>query len=298
MNKTVKKIIGVFLAGSIIFSFAGCVSPSAVETTTNTNPQIVSTSVAICEILDKLEYDNVIGIPETSSESMPQRYKDVTTIGSAMSPDYEIIKSLSPDLVLSPKSLEDSLSADYSSAGINSAFLDMSSVEGMYSAIKSLGELLNREEQSTKLIDEYNSYMSSYTVENSDEKSVMILMAFPDGFYLVSTENSYVGNLVKLAGGKNVYDSDTSGDDNGVLQVNPEDMIQKNPDIILVYAHYSEENAFSYMENEFKTNEVWQYYDAVKNDKIYYLPSENFGMSATLDWMDALEYLKPILQGE
>jgi iron complex transport system substrate-binding protein len=298
MNKTVKKIIGAFLAGSIIFSFAGCVSPSVVETTTNTNPQIVSTSVAICEILDKLEYDNVIGIPETSSESMPQRYKDVTTIGSAMSPDYEIIKSLSPDLVLSPKSLEDSLSADYSAAGINSAFLDMSSVEGMYSAIKSLGELLNREEQSAKLIDEYNSYMSSYTVENSDEKSVMILMAFPDGFYLVSTENSYVGNLVKLAGGKNVYDSDTNGDDNGVLQVNPEDMIQKNPDIILVYAHYSEENAFSYMENEFKTNEVWQYYDAVKNDKIYYLPSENFGMSATLDWTDALEYLKPILQGE
>jgi iron complex transport system substrate-binding protein len=298
MNKTVKKIIGVFLAVSIIFSFAGCVSPSAVEMTTNTNPQIVSTSVAICEILDKLEYDNVIGIPETSSESMPQRYKDVTTIGSAMSPDYEIIKSLSPDLVLSPKSLEDSLSADYSAAGINSAFLDMSSVEGMYSAIKSLGELLNREEQSTKLIDEYNNYMSSYTVENSDEKSVMILMAFPDGFYLVSTENSYVGNLVKLAGGKNVYDSDTNGDDNGVLQVNPEDMIQKNPDIILVYAHYSEENAFSYMENEFKTNDVWQYYDAVKNDKIYYLPSENFGMSATLNWTDALEYLKPILQGE
>ncbi|MCM1115453.1 MAG: ABC transporter substrate-binding protein [Clostridium sp.] len=298
MNKTVKKIISVLSAGTIILSLAGCTSPSAAETTVNKNPQIASTSVAICEILDELEYDNVIGIPETSSDSMPKRYAGATTIGGAMSPDYEIIKSLSPDLVLSPKSLEDSLSADYSAAGINSAFLDMSSVEGMYSAINSLGELLDREKQAQKLIDEYNSYMNSYTAEQGSEKSVLILMAFPDGFYLVSTENSYVGNLVKLAGGKNVYGADANGDNNGVLQVNPEDMIQKNPDIILVYAHYSEENAFSYMQNEFKTNEVWQYYDAVKNDKIYYLPSESFGMSATLGWTDALEYLKPILHGE
>lgn len=298
MNRTVKKIIGILSASTIILNLASCASPSAVETAVNKNPKIASTSVAICEILDELEYDNVIGIPETSSDSMPERYKGVTTIGGAMSPDYEIIKSLSPNLVLSPKTLEDSLSADYSAAGINSAFLDMSSVEGMYSAINSLGEILGRDEQAEKLIDEYNSYMSSYTAQNGDEKSVLILMAFPDGFYLVSTENSYVGNLVKLAGGKNVYGADTNGDSNGVLQVNPEDMIQKNPDIILVYAHYSEENAFDYMKNEFKTNEVWQYYDAVKNDKIYYLPSENFGMSATLGWTDGLDYLKPILHGE
>ncbi|MCC8015877.1 MAG: ABC transporter substrate-binding protein [Clostridiales bacterium] len=282
----------------MILSLSGCASNTAVQTTVNSNPKIVSTSVAICEILDKLGYDNVIGVPETSSESMPERYKNVTSVGGAMSPDYEIIKSLSPDLVLSPKSLEESLANNYSAAGINSAFLDMSSVEGMYSAISSLGDLFGREKQAQILTDEYNNFMNTYKQNQGSEKSVLILMAFPDGFYLVSTENSYVGNLVKLAGGKNVYGADADSDNTGVLQVNPEDLIQKNPDIILVYAHYSEEDAFSYMKNEFKTNDLWQYYDAVKNDKIYYLPSEKFGMSATLDWMEALDYLKPILHGE
>ena len=52
------------------------------------------------------------------------------------------------------------------------------------------------------------------------------------------------------------------------------------------------------MESEFSDNTSWQYFDAVTNDEIYYLPSEYFGMSATLSWTDSLDYLKPILYGE
>jgi iron complex transport system substrate-binding protein len=279
---------------------SGCASMGVKEEddSSETNPAIASTSVAICEILDSLDYENVVGVPETTSDKMPERYKNVETIGAPMTPDYEIIKDISPDLVLSPKTLESSLSADYATAGINSAFLDLSSVEGMYDAITSLGDLLGRKEQAKKLVDDYNDYMDSYSVSNEDAKSILLLMSFPDGFYLVATENSYVGNLVKLAGGKNVYGTDTNGDENGFVTINPEDMVQKDPDLILMFAHYNEDSAFEYMKEEFKTNSAWQYYDAVKNEDIYYLPSEYFGMSATLEWTDALDYLKPILYGE
>lgn len=290
----------MILVIAITVCVSGCASMGVKEEndSSETNPAIASTSVAICEILDDLDYDNVVGVPETTSDKMPERYKDVETIGAPMTPDYEIIKNISPDLVISPKTLESSLSADYAAAGINSAFLDLSSVEGMYDAITSLGDLLGRKEQAKKLVDDYNDYMDSYSVSNEDAKSILLLMSFPDGFYLVATENSYVGNLVKLAGGKNVYGTDTNGDENGFVTINPEDMVQKNPDLILVFAHYNEDSAFEYMKEEFKTNSAWQYYDAVKNEDIYYLPSEYFGMSATLEWTDALDYLKPILYGE
>lgn len=294
----IKKIISVMMSGIIAVSLCSCASSGGVENSgVSDNPKIAATSVAICRILDELEYDNVVAVPETSSENMPERYKNLPSIGSPMSPDYEKIKSVSPDMVLSPKSLESSLSQDYTSAGISSAFLDLSSVQGMYDAIKSLGELLDRESQAQKLTDDYNSYMSEYKTDG-EEKSILILMTFPDGFYLVATENSYVGNLVELAGGKNVYGKDTSGDENGFVSINPEDMVQKNPDIIMVFAHYNEESAFKYMKDEFKTDSAWQYYDAVKKDNIVYLPSEYFGMSATLDWKDSLDYLKPVLYGE
>lgn len=294
----IKKIMSVMISTIIAVSLCSCASSGGAENNgASDNPKIAATSVAICRILDELEYDNVVAVPKTSSENMPKRYKNLPSIGSPMSPDYEKIKSVSPDMVLSPKSLESSLSQDYTSAGISSAFLDLSSVQGMYDAIKSLGELLDREAQAQKLTDDYNSYMAEYKTDG-EEKSVLILMTFPDGFYLVATENSYVGNLVELAGGKNVYGKDTSGDENGFVSINPEDMVQKNPDIIMVFAHYNEESAFKYMKDEFKSNSAWQYYDAVKKDNIVYLPSEYFGMSATLDWKDSLDYLKPVLYGE
>lgn len=294
----IKKIMSVMMSGIIAVSICSCASSGSAENNgTFDNPKVAATSVAICRILDELEYDNVVAVPETSSENMPERYKNLPSIGSPMSPDYEKIKSVSPDMVLSPKSLESSLSQDYTSAGISSAFLDLSSVQGMYDAIQSLGELLDRESQAQKLTDDYDSYMAEYKTDG-EEKSVLILMTFPDGFYLVATENSYVGNLVELAGGKNVYGKDTSGDENGFVSINPEDMVQKNPDIIMVFAHYNEESAFKYMKDEFKSDSAWQYYDAVKKDNIVYLPSEYFGMSATLDWKDSLDYLKPVLYGE
>lgn len=258
---------------------------------------IVSTSVAICEILHKLGYENVIGVPETSGE-LPAEYKECTTVGSPMNPDLEIIKKLNPDLVLSPQTLEASLAESYKTAGITSAFLDLSSVEGMYQAITSLGELLNCEERAKALNEEYARYMESYKAALTGEESILLLMAFPDGFYLVATENSYVGNLVKLAGGKNVYGSNYKGDENGFVNINPEDIVSKKPDRIMVFAHYAEEDAFSFMEKEFKEDVSWSYFDAVKNGKITYLPSEYFGMSATLSWTESLDYLKPILSGE
>lgn len=278
---------------------SGCASfpQNAPKKGTDEEITIVSTSVAICEILDEFGFENVIGVPETSG-TLPERYKDTKTVGSPMNPDLEIIKSLNPDLVLSPQTLESSLAESYRTAGITSAFLDLSSVEGMYAAIISLGEYLGCEDVAKRLNDEYASYMQSYKNSVTEEQDILLLMAFPDGFYLVATENSYVGKLVKLAGGNNVYGSDYKGDENGFVNINPEDIVGKKPDRIFVFAHYAEEDAFNYMKGEFKNNASWQYFDAVKNGSITYLPSEYFGMSATLSWTESLEYLEPIMRGE
>ena len=48
------------------------------------------------------------------------------------------------------------------------------------------------------------------------------------GSYIIATENSYVGSLVELAGGENVY----AGTDQEFLTVNTEDMETKKPDVI------------------------------------------------------------------
>lgn len=301
-KKRVLRILSLAFSCALVFSLCGCVvneapeESSSEDSSAESEPSLATTSPAICEILDALEYDNVIGVPETDTE-LPERYDGVTTIGAPMTPDVEILASLDPDYVISPQTLESSLAEEYQTAGLSSIFLDLTSVEAMYTAIDSLGELLDREEQAAELRAEYEDYMENYYSEKDEGPSVLILMCYPDGFFLVVTEDAYVGSLVEMAGGENVY-ADYEEEQEGFISINPEDMVQKDPDIILVYAHYSEEAAFAYMEEEFETNDAWSYFTAVQEDEIYYLPLETFNMSANLSWTEALEYLEPILYGE
>lgn len=282
-----------------ILAAIACVVPSVpmrLYAAEESKCSIATTSVAIAEILDALDYEEVVGVPETSG-TLPERYEGIAAIGAPMNPDLEILKSIAPDLVLSPNALEASLKPQYEAAGLNANFMNLSSVQGMYASIAELGEILGCEEKADTLYEEYETYMDSYSCEEAKARESMILMCFPTGFYVIATEKSYVGNLVELAGGHNVY-TDYEGDENGVVSINPEDMLLKNPDKIFVFAHYNEEEAFAAMEEEFATNNIWQYYDAVKNEEVYYLPSELFGMSATLEWTEALDFLQPIFYGE
>ena len=192
-----KKLRAVLALALCAAMLGGCASSpqNAPEKKPGEKPAIVSTSLAICEILDRFGYDDVVGVPETSG-AIPERYRGATTVGAPMDPDLEIVKSLHSDLVLSPQALASGLAESYRAAGITSAFLDLSSVEGMYRAISSLGEYLGCADAAKQLNEEYEGYMRSYRSDIEEKPDILLLMAFPDGFYLAATENSYVGDLV------------------------------------------------------------------------------------------------------
>lgn len=279
--------VGVMLLSAI--SLGGCALFGEEE-----KPQgVATTSVAICEILDELGCDDVVGVPSTGGE-LPERYADVRTIGAPMEPQMEILKQINPEIVLVPTTLESSLAAEFSAAGINVKYINLSDIEEMYDDIAELGTLLGKETEATELCKEFTDYMDSYPTTETDI-TVMTIMAFPS-LFTIATEDSYIGNLVKLAGGKNVYGAGYVSDGTGVItNYSLEDMAQKDPDIILVFAHFSEEYAFAYIENLTETDIVWKNFRAVRNGKIYYLSTEDgFGVSANLDWTTALETLKPI----
>ena len=216
----------------------------------------------------------------------------MATIGNAMTPDMEILSNINPELVLVPRTLEAGLSAQFANAGITAQYIDLSSVEGMYDDIDALGRQFGREQQAAAMRAEYETYVEEHRVTAEQPQTVLVLMAYPGGFYLIVTADSYVGSLIELAGGTNVYGKDYVDDGSGVAAVNQEHMIQTDPDKICVFAHYDEENAFAYMRNEIATGELWQSFRAVREGEVYYLSSDDaFGMSANLDWFKAFDFL-------
>ena len=172
-------------------------------------------------------------------------------------------------------------------------FLNFKSTVILYKSLEELGKILGKQEEASKAVEEFRSYMESYYKNNTSKSSptVLILMGLP-GSYVVATESSYVGSLVKLAGGENVYGD---GDGQDFLNINAEDMVDKKPDIILRTAHALPEQIQQMFAEEFKENDVWKHFDAVKNNKVYDLDAEKFGMSATFTYQEALEDLGKIL---
>lgn len=257
-------------------------------------PRIIATSPATAAICDKLDLD-LVGVCKTTTSTIPERYADLTTVGTAMSPDMEIVSSLKPDWILSPSSLQSDLQPKYEAIDTDWAFLNLKSVPGMYRSIQELGEIFNRQEEAQQLVDEFTQFYNDYKTKNEGKEhpKVLILMGLP-GSYIIATENSYVGSLVELAGGENVY----AGTDQEFLTVNTEDMKTKEPDIILRAAHALPDQVIEMFNEDFATNDIWQHFDAVKNGRVYDLTYELFGMSVTFRYPEALAELQPILYPE
>lgn len=252
------------------------------------SPRIIATSPATADICDKLNIE-LAGVCSSTVSTIPSRYKNVKKIGTAMSPDMEIVSSVQPDWILSPSSLQSDLQPKYEAVDTDWAFLNLKSVQGMYQSIKELGIIFDRETEADKLVNDFVSFYKKYKSENENKSKpkVLILMGLP-GSYIIATPNSYVGNLVELAGGENVY-SDTKQE---FLTVNTEDMKKKEPDIILRAAHAMPEQVIKMFNDDFKKNDIWKHFSGVKEGKVFDLSYDKFGMSATFKYKEALAELK------
>ncbi|ARD49694.1 MULTISPECIES: heme ABC transporter substrate-binding protein IsdE [unclassified Sporosarcina] len=262
---------------------------AANESAETTDQRIIAGTVVIAEILDKLDID-AIAVPE-SEKQMAKRFDGLPAIGNAMAPDMEIVKSLNPTEFLSVSTLEYDLEDSFEQLKIPAKFLNFQSADSMIKEIRDLGERYDRKAQADKLTGDLQKRIDAAEVVAANRKGprVLILLGIP-GSYLVATENSYAGDLVKRAGGTNVME----GQDPEYLSSNTEYLHDSNPDIILRLSHGMPEEVVEMFNEEFQTNDIWKHFNAVKNGKVYDLDEELFGTTASLQVPEALSELMKI----
>ena len=287
----IKKKVIALLSVTMLTFMVGCSSSESNESNvTNSNGEevVVATSVAVTEILDKLGVE-VSGVPTTSYE-LPESTKDATKVGSPMNPDLEIIKSLNPTCVVSVDTLGSDFEKQFTENNIPSMFVNLSTVDGLKETIVNLGEKFDKSEKAAEIIAELENKENELNLSKKENKEDILILFGAPGSVMVSTDNSYVGNLVKIAGGNNIFESESSS----FIQVNMEEIIKRNPDKILIMTHSVPDEAKKTVEEEF-AKATWQQLDAIKNNKVYYLENGYFGMSANLKVIEALDKLGAIL---
>ncbi|MCB5239554.1 MULTISPECIES: heme ABC transporter substrate-binding protein IsdE [Niallia] len=255
------------------------------------NDKIVATTLAITEIMDALNLD-LVGIPTTQYD-IPARYKNVTEVGNPMSPDMEIIQSLQPTDVLSVTTLEYDLKDSFDQMNLSAQFLKLDSVENMLDTIIELGNKYERMTEAAELRSSIEKKMESIKKQTEQEKTptVLILLGVPGGSYLVATENSYVGNLVEVVGGKNAV----TGQSAEYISANTEYLQQTNADVILRLSHGVPEQVAEEFQKEFSENDIWKHFNAVKNNRVFDLQEPIFATTANLNINEAMDQLVEML---
>src|SRR5699024_1215287 len=255
--------------------------------------RIVSTTVAITEFLEELDL-NAVGVLTTYKE-LPKRFDDATEVGNAMSPDFEIVLSLEPTDVLSVTNLQEDLEESFNEYDIPAHFLDLDTVDGMLTEIENLGEKYNRTEEASEIVNSFDKKMDEVeeTVKDKESPKVIILMGVP-GSYIVGTENSYIGDLVKRAGGENAV----TDEEQDFISANTEYLQQLDTDIMLSAVDGAQDDVREMFDQEFDENDIWKNFKAVKNDSVYDLEETLFGTTANLAVQEATDELLEILYSE
>ena len=272
-----------------------CGSDKSVEVVANDKSieemRLVTTTSTLTNIFAELDLD-LVGMAETAYD-IPKRYEGLPTVGNAMDPDEEKIISLKPTEVFSVTSLQNDLEEGFDAIGIKSRFIDLQGIDNMFEAINEIGSDYDRTDEAEQLVGTLQQEIDELAATVSDKESptVLILLGIP-GSYLVASENSYIGDLVKKAGGINVAQG---ADQPEYLASNTEYLHQSNPDIILRLAHGWPEKVVEMFHEEFKTNDIWKHFNAVKNNRVYDLEEPLFGTTANLQAPEALRQLIDIM---
>ena len=162
-------------------------------------------------------------------------------------------------------------------------------LDGLKETIKTLGERFDKNDKANEILKELEDKEASLDNKEKNDEKVMILFGAP-GSVMIGTDKSYTGNLVQICGGNNVFSEGNSS----YIQVNMEEIIKANPDKILVTMHALPDETKKTVAEEL-AKDSWKSINAVKNNKVIYLDSEYFGMSANLKVIEALDLLGDIL---
>lgn len=254
--------------------------------------RIIAGSVMSAELLDLLEIDS-IGVV-TTAKTLPERYANTPEIGTPMKPDLEAVVSLDPDIYVSESSLKESLDQLFSGQSFDKLYLDNSSFDKVLENIRTLGTAIGREEKAEEIIANYEKGAQKVidSVKDKESPSVLIIFGTPESF-MITTENSFVGDLVKKLGGNNLA-SEISKAPSPYVPFSLETVGHINPDVILRLTHTDPAASREAFNKEFQ-NDFWSNLDAVKNGQVYDLDNTYFGVTANIKLVEALEEMAKLL---
>ncbi|CEK37329.1 ABC transporter substrate-binding protein [Paraclostridium sordellii] len=292
-----RKLASVFMVSALFLT--GCQSTSGKsqkEETIEKKPSVVAATVSGAQVLDKLDA-NVVGVP-TTKMTLPEKLKGLPEVGQAMSPDLEIVASLEPDVFVMDNMFKEKVEESMKKYDLDTFYFDTSTYTNFLTSIEKLGAKIGQEKEATKVINELKD-VEKEAVKNKKGEAPKVAIIFGGGEnFMLATESSYLGDLVKTVGAKNITNNLDTSVKSPYIQFSLEQILEQNPDYILRFAHGEIEQTKKAFDSAFDKNPAYKELDAVKNNKVIDLDPSIFNVSANLQVKEAIKTLGETFYGK
>ncbi|MCM8787480.1 MAG: ABC transporter substrate-binding protein [Candidatus Omnitrophica bacterium] len=244
--------------------------------------RIISLGPSITEELYLLGAgDRIVGVT-TYCKRPPQVIKK-EKVGTVIEVNVEKIFSLKPDLVIATSLTKQKDVEKLKKLGIKViVFPAAKNFAQLCEQFLELGKIIGKEKEAKEIIEAANKAINyiSEKIKNLDRPKVLVQIGSRPLW--VATKDSFIGDLIEFAGGKNIKTTKE-----GLFS--KEQVVIENPDVIIITTMG--------ITGE-KEKENWQRYktiNAVKNNRIYIIDSYKLCSPTPVSFVETLEELVNIL---
>lgn len=216
---------------TILIIFYGCTSTNEKEITSDTT--IISLAPHITEIIYALNaQDQLVAV--TDFCRYPEEAASKEKIGGLLDPNIEKMVTLKPTHLFGLPSHE-KLSQDLEKFGLIVTMISNENIPDVLYSINKIGEMIDRADQSTHLINRINYTLDSLRENKINKNIPAVLMIGREKGTLqnitVAGSNTYLDELWKIVGGENCYvDLPTR-----YGTINLESLLLRDPEVIIEF---------------------------------------------------------------
>lgn len=268
-----RKLLSILLALAIAFSMAFAVAETTSITVTDMTgreitlaepaTRIVALTASDCEILCALgAEDTLVGRGEYCD--YPESILDLPVVQSGADTNIEQIIALEPQVVLMSTMAQTTEQAEaLEKAGIQVVISDAQDIEGVYTAIRLIGDLMARGTEAEALISDMQATFDDTAAKSEATGKTVYFEVSPLQWGLwTAGANTFMDELATMCGLTNAF-----ADVDGWAAISEEQVLERNPDYIVTITMYYGEGPLPVDEIMGRTG--WSDITAVANQDVF-----------------------------
>jgi iron complex transport system substrate-binding protein len=236
-----------------------------------------------------------VGRPDArSTRGIPEEAIDIETTGHVASPNVEKIVALQPDLVILSGGMDNhrNVKEILDQNGTENILLKYENYHDFVYTLDLFARIVGNQEIIQEKVPGIQREVQKVIERYEDEPPFTFLSLFAFTRSVSAELNrANTAHMAMMLGGENIAEKGAPERGQKRITLSMEHIVQRDPDVILVTVMGDLKDVKDKMKEDLTSNQAWDGIEAVKNDRVHYLPAEYFLYKANERYPEAFEYL-------